>query len=76
PWRVAVAGLASIILDSLRNTFELRPICSANFRNSKLEKKESRRGAPSVLNSPQKILILKGFATLRVAPRLPIQNYD
>ena len=25
---------------------------------------------------PQKILNLKGFATLRVAPRLPIQNYD
>ena len=70
------AGLASFILGSLRNTFELRPICSANFRNSKLGKKESRRGAPSVLHSPHEIPNLKGCATPSVSPRLPIQNYD
>jgi len=35
--------------------------------------KYGRREAPSVLHSPHKILILQVFATLRVAPRLPMQ---
>ena len=63
-------------LDFARNSFELCPTNTALNRNSNFRTKYGRREAPSVLNSPQKILILKGFATLRVAPRLPIQNYE
>jgi hypothetical protein len=63
-------------LDFARNSFELCPTNTASNRNSNFRKKYGRHEVPSVLNSPQKILILKGFATLRVAPRLPIQNYE
>ena len=63
-------------LDFARNSFELCPTNTAKIRNSNFRQKYGRREAPSVLNSPQKILNLKGFATLRVAPRLPIQNYE
>ena len=60
-------------LDFARNSFELCPTNTASNRNSNFRKKYGRHEVPSVLNSPQKILNLKGFATLRVAPRLPIQ---
>jgi len=60
-------------LDFARNSFELCPTNTAKNRNSNFRQKYGRREAPSVLHSPQKILILQGFATLRVAPRLPIQ---
>ena len=60
-------------LDFSRNSFELRPIHTAKIENRNWKQKCGRREAPSVLNSPQKILNPKGFATLRVAPRLPIQ---
>ncbi len=63
-------------LDFARNSFELCPTNTAKIGNSFLNQKYGRREAPSVLHSPQKILILQGFATLRVAPRLPIQKYD
>ena len=63
-------------LDSARNSFELCPTNTAKIRNSNFRQKYGRREAPSVLHSPHKILILQGFATLRVTPRLPIQNYD
>ena len=63
-------------LDFARNSFELCPTNTAKIRNSNFRQKYGRREAPSVLHSPHKILILQGFATLRVAPRLPIQNYD
>jgi hypothetical protein len=63
-------------LDFARNSFELCPTNTAKIRNSNFRQKYGRHEVPSVLNSPQKILILKGFATLRVAPRLPIQNYE
>ena len=63
-------------LDSARNSFELCPINTAKIRNSNFRQKYGRREAPSVLHSPHKILILQGFATLRVAPRLPIQFYE
>jgi len=49
---------------------------TAIFRKGFQNQKYGRREAPSVLHSPHKILILQGFATLRVAPRLPIQKYD
>ena len=51
-----------------RNSFELCPTNTARKRNRIPKQKCGRREAPSVLYSPQKILILKGFATLRVAP--------
>jgi hypothetical protein len=63
-------------LDFARNSFELCPTNTASNRNSNFRKKYGRHKVPSVLHSPKKILILKGFATLRVAPRLPIQNYE
>ncbi len=63
-------------LDFARNSFELCPTNTAKIENRNRKQKCGRREAPSVLNSPQKILNLKGFATLRVAPRLPIQNYE
>ena len=63
-------------LDFARNSFELCPINTARKRNRIPKQKCGRREAPSVLHSPHKILILQGFATLRVAPRLPIQFYE
>ena len=63
-------------LDFARNSFELCPTNTARIRNSNFRQKYGRREAPSVLHSPHKILILQGFATLRVAPRLPIQFYE
>ncbi|MCF7815721.1 MAG: hypothetical protein K9M10_03300 [Candidatus Pacebacteria bacterium] len=63
-------------LDSARNSFELCPANTAKIRNSNFRQKYGRREAPSVLHSPHKILILQGFATLRVARRLPIQKYE
>ena len=59
-----------------QNTFELCTMNTAIFRKGFPNQKYGRREAPSVLHSPHKILILQGFATLRVAPRLPIQNYE
>src|SRR3989344_2220463 len=56
-----------------QNTFELCPTNTAKIRNSNFRQKYGRREAPSVLHSPHKILILQVFATLRVAPRLPMQ---
>ena len=43
---------------------------SAKIRNSNFRQKYGRHEVPSVLNSPQKILNLKGFATLRVAQKV------
>jgi len=63
-------------LDFARNSFALCPTNTAKIRNSNFRQKYGRREAPSVLHSPQKILNPKGFATLRVARRLPIQFYE
>ena len=60
-------------LDFARNSFELCPTNTAKIENPNRKQKFGRREAPSVLYSPQKILNLKGFSTLRVAPRLLIQ---
>ena len=59
-----------------QNTFELCTMNTADFRKGFQNQKYGRREAPSVLHSPQKILNLKGFSTLRVARRLPIQFYE
>jgi len=60
-------------LDFARNSFELCPTNTAKIENRNRKPKWGRREVPTQMYSPQKILILKGFATLRVAPRLPIQ---
>ena len=59
-----------LLRDFQQNTFELCPTNTARIRNSNFPKKYGRREAPSVLYSPHKILILKGFATLRVAQKV------
>src|SRR3990167_11540289 len=63
-------------LDFARNTFELCPTNTAKIENRNWKPKWGRREAPTQMYSPQKILNLKGFATLRAAPRLAIQNYQ
>ena len=56
-------------LDLARNSFELCPEHTARKRNRVRKQKYGRHEVPSVLNSPQKVLNLKGFATQSVAPR-------
>ena len=60
-------------LDFAQNSFELCPTNTAKIWNSNFRQKYGRREAPSVLHSQNKILILQGFTTLCVAPRLPMQ---
>src|SRR3990167_1684421 len=62
--------------DFVQNTFELCIIHTAKIRNSNFRQKYGRREAPSVLHPPKKTLNQKGFSTLRVARRLPIQIYE
>ncbi len=62
--------------DFLRKKFEFCPEHTARKRNRVRKQKYGRREAPSVLHSPQKTLNQKGFSTLRVARRLPIQFYE
>ena len=62
--------------DFARNSFELRPIHTAIFRKGFLNAKWGRREAPTLMHSPRRIQNPKGFSTLRVARRLPIQFYE
>jgi hypothetical protein len=55
--------------DCFQNSFELCPEHTAKKRNQVRKQKYGQHEVPSVLNSPQKILNLKGFATQSVAPR-------
>ena len=70
------AGAGRFIRDCFRKKFEFCTMNTANFQKGFPNRKYGRREAPSVLHSPHKILILQGFATLRVAPRLPIHFYE
>ena len=63
-------------LDFARNSFELCPTNTAKIENRNRKPKWGRHEVPTQMYSPQKILNLKGFATLRVAPHLPIQIYE
>ena len=54
-------------LDFARNSFELCPTNTARNRNRILKPNRGRHEVPTQMYSPQKILNLKGFATLRVA---------
>ena len=71
PCRVRISNFNH--LDFARNSFELCPTNTARNRNRILKPNRGRHEVPTQMYSPQKILNLKGFATLRVAPRLPIQ---
>ena len=61
---------------SIQNTFELRSIHTAIFRKGFLNSNLGRREAPTLMHSPRRIQNPKGFSTLRVARRLPIQFYE
>src|SRR3989338_9965766 len=63
-------------LDFARNSFELCPTNTAKIRNSNFCQKYGRREAPPVPNSPRRTQNPKGFSTLRVARRLPVQFYE
>jgi hypothetical protein len=63
-------------LDFLRKTFELCPVDTAKIRVKHSRQKCGRaEGATLGLNSRQTQFPPR-FSTLRVAHRLPIQNYD
>ena len=62
--------------DFARNTFELRPIHTAKIENRNWKPKWGRAAGAKQTHSRQKFPNPKGFSTLRVAPRLPIQNYE
>ena len=57
-------------LDFARKTFELCPINTAKIENRNRKPKWGRHEVPTQMYSPQKILNLKGFATLRVAQKV------
>ena len=57
-------------LDFLRKKFEFCPEHTARKRNRVRMQKYGRHEVPSVLNSPKKILNLKGFATQSVAQKV------
>src|SRR3989338_1500810 len=57
--------------DLTQNTFELCPINPAKIWNLHWSLKGGRAEGATLMHSPQKILNLKGFSTLRVARRFP-----
>ena len=61
---------------SIQNTFELCLIHTAKFQNGFLERKLGRAEGATLRHSPRRIQNPKGFSTLRVARRLPIQFYE
>jgi len=63
-------------LNFARNSFELCPIHTARNRNRILEPKWGRAEGATLMHSPRRIQNPKGFSTLRVARRLPIQIYE
>src|SRR3989338_7335344 len=59
--------------DFVRNTFELRPIHTAKIENRNWKPKWGGAAGATQTHSRQKFPNPKGFSTLRVARRLPIQ---
>src|SRR3989344_6366816 len=49
---------------------------TAEIRNQKKRTKQGRAEGATLMHSSRRIQNPKEFSTLRVAPRLPIQNYD
>ena len=52
------------------------PSASAKFQNGFLERKLGRAEGATLMHSPRRIQNPKGFSTLRVGRRLPIQFYE
>ena len=67
-------AISSSHQDSARNAFELCPIHTAKIGNRFLKLKWGRAEGATLMHSPRRIQNPKGFSTLRVARRLPIQN--
>ena len=61
---------------SIQNTFELRSIHTAKIQNLNSRKKCGRAEGATLMHSPRRTQNPKGFSTLRVARRLPIQFYE
>ena len=62
--------------DCFQKRFEFCTIDTARKRNRILEPKLGRAEGATLMHSPRRIQNPKGFSTLRVAPRLPIQIYE
>ncbi len=69
----AERAISSSHQDSARNAFELCPIHTAEIGNRFLKPKLGRAEGATLIHSPRRIQNPKGFSTLRVARRLPIQ---
>src|SRR3989338_315333 len=69
-------AISSFRQGSARNAVEFCSIHTANFQNGFRERKLGRAEGATPRHSPRRIQNPKGFSTLRVAPRLPIQFYE
>src|SRR3990167_9397915 len=69
-------AISSFRQGSARNAVELCSIHTAKIRNQKKRTKRGRAEGATLMHSPRRIQNPKGFSTLRVAPRLPIQFYE
>ena len=72
--RATTRSARAISRDCFQNKFEFCTIDTARKRNQILEPKWGRAEGATLMHSPRRIQNPKGFSTLRVAPRLPIQN--
>ena len=73
-FRATTRSARSISPDCFQNKFEFCTIDTARKRNRILEPKWGRAEGATLMHSPRRIQNPKGFSTLRVARRLPIQN--
>jgi len=73
-FRATTRSARAISRDCFQNKFEFCTIDTARKRNRILEPKWGRAEGATLMHSPRRIQNPKGFSTLRVAPRLPIQN--
>src|SRR3989344_938466 len=71
--RASRVHISSHHQDLARNSFELCPANTAKIQNPNSRQKLGRRVAPTNELNPRRIQNPKGFSTLRVAHRLPIQ---
>src|SRR3989344_4353720 len=69
-------AISSFRQGSARNAVELCSIHTAKIRNQKKRTKRGRAEGATLMHSPRRIQNPKGFSTLRVARRLPIQFYE
>src|SRR3989344_4440105 len=69
-------AISSFRQGSSRNAVELCPIHTAKIRNQKKRTRRGRANGWTLMHFPRRIQNPKGFSTLRVARRLPIQFYE